>query len=68
MARGPSGRIVFELEPQVKRSLYGALEREGLTRKDWVTVKADETVKQSIQPMLLGGDGLPNPRTDDREV
>ena len=35
MSIGPSGRIVIEVEPEVKRELYSALARDGLTLKDW---------------------------------
>jgi hypothetical protein len=35
MARGPSGRIVLEIKPRVKRQLYGALAQDGLTLKNW---------------------------------
>ena len=35
MARGESGRIVLEIDPSQKDSLYSALTRDGLTLKDW---------------------------------
>jgi hypothetical protein len=35
MARGESGRIVIEVEPEVKRRLYAALALSGSTLKDW---------------------------------
>lgn len=35
MSIGTSGRIVIEVEPEVKRHLYSALAREGMTLKNW---------------------------------
>lgn len=35
VARGSSGRIVLEIEPDIKEDLYRALEKEGLTLKEW---------------------------------
>lgn len=35
MSRGNSGRIVIEIDPQVKHSLYLALASDGSTLKDW---------------------------------
>ena len=35
MSIGNSGRIVIEVEPEVKRELYAALALEGATLKEW---------------------------------
>lgn len=35
MSIGASGRIVVEVDPDVKRQLYSALARNGLTLKEW---------------------------------
>lgn len=35
MARGPSGRIVVEMEPSLKRALHARLVAEGRSMKDW---------------------------------
>ena len=40
MSIGPSGRIVIEVEPNVKRELYSALAKDGLTLKNWFLVNA----------------------------
>ena len=42
MSRGPSGRIVVEIDPALKERLYLALEREGRTFKDWLLGRIDE--------------------------
>ena len=36
MARGRSGRMVFDIDPSIKRSFYAELTREGLTAKQWL--------------------------------
>lgn len=41
MAKGPSGRVVIDIEPSVKRRLYSALALEGRTLKDWFLNSAD---------------------------
>src|SRR5438552_18314608 len=35
VAVGDSGRIVLEIDPTEKQSLYAALGRDGITLKDW---------------------------------
>lgn len=35
MARGPSGRVVVEMEPALKRALHARLVSEGRSLKDW---------------------------------
>jgi hypothetical protein len=40
MARGDSGRIVIELDPQLKEQLYSALSRSGTTMKSWFVGEA----------------------------
>jgi hypothetical protein len=35
MSIGNSGRIVIEVEPEIKKQLYAVLAKEGLTLKDW---------------------------------
>jgi hypothetical protein len=36
MSRGPSGRIVVELHPEMKSRLYTHLSADGLTFKEWL--------------------------------
>lgn len=40
MSIGNSGRIVIEVEPELKRQLYAILTRDGLTLKDWFLKEA----------------------------
>ena len=40
MSIGNSGRIVIEVEPELKRELYAYLTRDGLTLKEWFLQEA----------------------------
>lgn len=53
MAKGSSGRIVIEVEPEIKHELYDALSKEGLTLKDWFLKNADSFLKDRGQMNLL---------------
>lgn len=59
MARGKSGRIVIEIDPKLKKELYLALERKGLTLKDWFVNQAETYIKnQDQRPIFwLNGEG-----------
>jgi hypothetical protein len=51
MSRGPSGRIVVEVEPHLKRGLYAELARNGLTFKDWLIQQASSYIHDSKSPV-----------------
>ena len=53
MARGESGRIVLEIDPELKRQLYSALARENKTLKDWFIALAVQHVDTQQQPGLF---------------
>lgn len=53
MARGNSGRIVIEVEPEVKRKLYAALALSGSTLKDWFVKEAEQFSEDVRQPSLF---------------
>ncbi len=53
MARGESGRIVIEIEPEVKRRLYAALALSGSTLKDWFVKSASAFCSDAVQPSLF---------------
>jgi hypothetical protein len=61
MARGESGRIVIEVEPEVKRRLYSALALTGSTLKDWFVKAAADFCSEASQPSLF-------PRDSERSV
>jgi hypothetical protein len=54
MARGPSGRIVIEIEPELKRELHSALVADGETLKDWFIAQARFFLRERHQPALPG--------------
>lgn len=54
MARGPSGRIVVEVDPALKRELHSALAAEGLSLKDWFIQRARQFMADRNQPALPG--------------
>ena len=49
MARGKSGRIVIEVEPDLKNELYKSLARSGKTLKDWFVERAKEYCESEEQ-------------------
>lgn len=53
MAKGNSGRIVIDVDPVFKRDLYGALDRAGLTMREWFLRNAERYMSEQIQPSLL---------------
>ncbi len=54
MARGPSGRIVVEIDPKRKHALYAALAADGLTFKDWLIAASENYLSHRDQPSLPG--------------
>ena len=55
MARGTSGRVVVEVDPDLKMQLHGALASDGSTLKDWFVAKAEEFLEERKQPPLFKG-------------
>ena len=54
MARGPSGRLVVDLDPALKRELHAALAADGTTFKEWLIARVSEYFDQRQQPRLPG--------------
>lgn len=52
MSIGSSGRIVIEVEPEVKRHLYSVLARDGMTLKDWFLREAQAYLASASQLQL----------------
>ena len=50
MAQGSSGRIVLEVDTQLKRQLYSALASEGSTLKAWFVSAARRYLDEHEQP------------------
>jgi hypothetical protein len=52
MAVGHSGRLVFEVEPALKRELHARVATEGRTLKDWLIEQAEQHLRQPVQEPL----------------
>jgi DNA (cytosine-5)-methyltransferase 1 len=50
---GQSGRVVIDVEPELKRQFYAALTLSGLTLKDWFIKAAAEYCEEKKQPSFL---------------
>lgn len=53
MAVGESGRIVLEIDPQLKRELYSSLALEHKTLKEWFIALAEQHLRAQQQPDLF---------------
>lgn len=49
MPKGPSGRIVVEMDPVLKEELYDALKAEGFTLKEWFLENVEYFLKDRSQ-------------------
>jgi len=59
MSRGPSGRIVAELEPDLKHQLYVALSSDRMTFKEWLVGQAERYISEQRQPTLFAAEVQP---------
>jgi hypothetical protein len=59
MSQGPSGRMVVELEPELKRRLYAALAVDGVTFKQWLIWQTEHFLSDRDQPFLFAAEPLP---------
>ena len=65
MPTGESGRIVLEVDPDLKRRLYSSLALDHKTMKDWFIVQAQEYVASHEQGSLFGvSTSTPQPNTE----
>ncbi|MFT0533747.1 hypothetical protein ACMHYJ_13115 [Castellaniella hirudinis] len=62
MSIGSSGRIVVEIDPDLKKDLYSALVKEGLSLKEWFLRGATSYLEHSSQLQL----DLPERETEDQ--
>lgn len=53
MAVGKSGRIVLEVEPELKQRLYSALALENKTLKEWFILTANDHIRSQEQPSMF---------------
>lgn len=56
MSRGPSGRMVVELETSLKQRLYASLASDGLTFKEWLIAQAEQYLTDRRQPSLFAAE------------
>jgi predicted transcriptional regulator len=54
MAIGESGRIVLEIDPELKRRLYSTLALENKTLKEWFIALAVQHIDTQQQASLFG--------------
>jgi hypothetical protein len=52
MSVGSSGRIVLEIDPEIKRELYAELEKDGITLKDWFLKNTETYLFENVQLRL----------------
>jgi len=65
MARGKSGRVVLEIDPELKRRLYASLENRQETMKEWFVKEAENLIYCDKQPSLFDTpDKQPNKTND----
>lgn len=62
MSIGSSGRIVIEVGPDLKKDLYSALAKEGLSLKEWFLRGATSYLEHASQLQL----NLPERGTEDQ--
>lgn len=65
MARGQSGRIVLEVDPELKNELYSAISKKGITLKDWFVDTAEQYIKYQIAEKQLTFNSLLNSSKDE---
>ena len=53
MARGKSGRVVLEIDPELKRQLYATLENKQQTMREWFIREAEGLIYGAKQPSLF---------------
>jgi hypothetical protein len=56
MARGQSGRIVLEVNPELKNELYSAISKKGITLKDWFVDTAKQYINHQVSEKQLAFD------------
>lgn len=67
MSIGASGRIVIEVDPTIKKDLYSALAKEGISLKDWFLRRAAIYLESQAQlPLLLNRNVDPCQGGDDK--
>jgi hypothetical protein len=63
--RGDSGRVVIEIDPEVKLELYAALSLSGITLKEWFLRCASQYCGDVSQLQLFSPDRKPKEGASD---
>lgn len=67
MPIGNSGRVVIEIDPELKQELYAVLGAEGLSLKSWFLARVEDHLKYRQQLSLdLVADGTSKIESADR--
>jgi hypothetical protein len=54
MPIGQSGRVVIEIDPELKQNIYQSLKEDGSNMKDWFLKRVDEYMaEKSLQQELF---------------
>lgn len=53
MSVGKSGRVVIEVDPELKKDLYATLAKQQCTLKDWFIENAQKFLENHEQPNLF---------------
>lgn len=64
MPVGQSGRLVIEIDPELKKELYAALEEDGVNLKQWFLARVQERLRdrKQLNLPLAVSDGDPQER------
>ena len=60
MSQGRSGRMVFEIDPALKREFYSQLAKDGSTAKDWLLDRIESYLSVRQVSLPLAADGAPD--------
>lgn len=52
MARGPSGRLVVDIDPLLKREFHAALAADGTNFKEWLLARVQDYLDNRLQPQF----------------
>ena len=58
MSVGNSGRIVIEVDTELKKMLYASLDKENITLKEWFVRNATTYLRNAEQPSLFAPAGF----------
>ncbi|ATX81721.1 hypothetical protein Ga0123462_0852 [Mariprofundus ferrinatatus] len=58
MPKGTSGRVVIEMDPQLKSDLYAMLSLQGMTMKEWFMQNVTKALDDGPQLPLAFSEGL----------